>query len=508
MSSFTTPSTDQQPEKQQQEQHEPEPAGKSVNDGESEQKSSEEHGKSLKDAVYSNLVDPFKQIGLSSTASNQDRVRVVQASEASHLSSDLTFTDEALKIPNAIRKAIVLNLGFEKLSKIQALALPLVLEGKNLIAQAQSGAGKTVAFTIGMLNRIDLSLDALQAVCLTNNRELANQIVNDAIIPLSQHMPGFRVETVVKSEEKVDGKRSNAHLIVGTPGTVLTYLRLRYLDPRNVKIFVLDEADAMVAKNDLGKQTLDVKKQMPQNCQVLFFSATYTPEVLAYSKRIVTDAYTIKLANKEELVLEEIMQLWVNTSRKDGGKLKVLQDLYSYMSIQQSIVFVEQRSDADRISAQMINDGYTVSTYHSGKDEERDIIMRNFREGKSKVLICTNALARGVDVPAVAVVVNYDLPTERKGPNAPRIPDYTTYIHRIGRTGRFGRQGTAINFVDNEDDRRILNEINNFYSPGKTMITEWDVNDIAGLAACHNERAEGGGADVVDDDEPHVKGVW
>jgi ATP-dependent RNA helicase DDX19/DBP5 len=404
-----------------------------------------------------------------------------------------------------VRRAIVQKLKFVTLSHIQAESIPRILRGENLIAQAQGGSGKTVAFVIGMLAKINVAEPTLQAICLTNSRELANQIYHGAVLPLSQFMTGIRPEVMLKGDDDRRGRRSNAHLIVGTPGTVQSAIRQRpqaYIDASTVKIFVLDEADFMVSEPTIRLQTQEIRKHVPQTAQTLFFSATYTPEVLASSRKWVPNARIIRLKSNEELILEEIMQLWVNTS--EVGKLKVLQDLYSTLSIQQSIIFVESKVDADKLTRAMKADKFTVSTLHSGivgtngftTEQMRDEVMRQFRSGESKVLIATNALARGVDVPSVAVVVNYDLPVKRE--NNIDVPDPETYLHRICRTGRFGRSGTAINFIDNETDYNIMRAIETVFSPGKTMINQWDVHDIEGLAESHNARSEGVDVAAID----------
>jgi ATP-dependent RNA helicase DDX19/DBP5 len=390
-------------------------------------------------------------------------------------------------------------MGFERPSEIQRTALPIVLDGHNLIAQAQSGAGKTVAFSVGMLKKIDLSQNYCQAICISPTKELADQIMKKAVLPLSSYMEGIRIESARQGDEAV-GRSCQSHVIVGTPGKVLSWLNKGYINGQKVKILVVDEADVMISKESrkkgLGVDTLSIRGKLSPQAQILFFSATYTDEVIDFSKRIIDRAYVIKLGAKEELVLDDIKQLWVDIKnrREGGGKIAVLQDIYKFLTIQQSIIFVNEREVADDVSRRMKAAGFSVSTLHRSITESRDEIMEAFRRGDSKVLVATNALARGVDVPAVAVVVNFDLPVH----NANRAADTETYIHRIGRTGRFGKKGTAINFVSNDLDLRLLREIEKEYNPDGTtpMIAEWDVNDIEGLAAL--QKTDEGG-DVVDD---------
>jgi ATP-dependent RNA helicase DDX19/DBP5 len=391
-------------------------------------------------------------------------------------------------------------MGFERPSKIQAATLPLIMDQKNIIAQAQSGSGKTVSFSCGMLSRVDPSLPATQALCLAPTRELADQIVRDALQPLSSTLPGVTIMKALAGVSVPPGSRCSAHVVVGTPGKVLEFMRHNYLNLSQVRIFVLDEADEMVANSassrTLGAQTVEIKAAVPASAQILFYSATFTPEILAFSKKIVPKAYQITLKSTESLVLKEIKQVVMKTKDVVGGKLKVLQDIYTSFTIMQSIVFCDRITEVDAVAKLMNDTGFSVSVLHSDLGpEQRDKVMEDFRSGNSKVLVTTNALARGVDIPKVAVVVNYDLPVVRKGNK--KEPDFATYVHRIGRTGRFGRQGTAINFVHSPEDEAVMAQIEAHYcggaESGRKMLVEWDANDVAGLAADHNERSEGHG---------------
>lgn len=179
--------------------------------------------------------------------------------------------------------------------------------------------------------------------------------------------------------------------------------------------------------------------------------------------------------------MEKIFKVTIDTRLFATRKLGVLQELYRKLSLQQSIVFVERKEDADRISRMMIDSGLDVSTLHSTlKGVERDEVMERFRRQESRVLITTNVLARGVDVPSIGVVINYDLPVLHSVKKE-LAPDMVTYVHRIGRTGRGERTGTAISLVDSEEDKYLLNCIDSFFSPDKSMMVEWDPNDITGL---------------------------
>lgn len=188
-------------------------------------------------------------------------------------------------------------MGFERPSDIQRTSLPIILDGNNLIAQAQSGAGKTVAFTVGMLNRIDVTRNCVQAICISPTKELALQIMEKAVIPLSSYMQGIRIESARQGDEP-RGAVCESHVIVGTPGKVLNWLNRGYIRGDTVKIFVVDEADVMINKESrkrgLGVDTIAIRSRLTKQCQVLFFSATYTDEVIEFSRQFIHRAYLIK----------------------------------------------------------------------------------------------------------------------------------------------------------------------------------------------------------------------
>lgn len=420
---------------------------------------------------------------------SQKELHNIQSKE-SHLSAGIYFSDPKLKIPTPILESLTIEMRFEKPSKIQASTLPLILTGKDVIAQAQSGAGKTIAFVIGMLSKVDTSLPQLQALCLTPTRELAIQILSLAVVPLSSRMPSVTYEDALPGREVASGEVCQSHIVVGTPGTVKRWSSRGYLRLSCVRIFVLDEADSMVDQRALGADTLEIKRKLSEDqCQILFFSATYSEKILAFAKSLVKRAYVVRPKSTEELVLDVIFQVRMDVNKCVGGKAKVLQDIYDFLTIQQSVVFVEQKADAIRLSRLMQEGGFDVSTLHGDlSPEERDLVMKQFRDGQTKLLITTNVLARGVDVPAVAVVVNFDLPVRKAGHQKVQA-DEDTYLHRIGRCGRFGRRGTAINFLEKPEDFQILADIERFY---KTTTTEWDPSDISGLSDAIRERPEGG----------------
>eukprot|EP00578_Thalassiosira_sp_NH16_P026592 CAMPEP_0181087866 /NCGR_PEP_ID=MMETSP1071-20121207/6492_1 /TAXON_ID=35127 /ORGANISM="Thalassiosira sp., Strain NH16" /LENGTH=596 /DNA_ID=CAMNT_0023169765 /DNA_START=44 /DNA_END=1834 /DNA_ORIENTATION=- len=397
-----------------------------------------------------------------------DRLKVIQSDQTSHLSSAKTFQE--LKLPDHLLKAIF-EMGFERPSAIQEEALPRILANppRNVIGQAQSGSGKTAAFVVGALYRINIDAPATcQALIVTPTRELAVQIFQNAVTPMAAHMKGLKVRLALAGETIERGAKLDSHIVIGTPGKVVDWLKRRIIDTKKIKVFVLDEADNMVAESGHRANSLLIKKQMPKGCQSLLFSATFPAEVITFAEKMVYNPDKILIESGPEfLVLDVIKQIWIDCQQYDGGKLQFLEDIYSLLTIGQSIIFVGTKRDADTVHRTLTDSGYTCSLLHGGVDnDERDRTMEAFRKMESNVLITTNVLARGVDVDNVCLVVNYDVPVDKDG-----HPDFETYLHRIGRTGRFGRKGTAINLISDQRSIEVLAAIEaHFSSGGKEMI--------------------------------------
>jgi ATP-dependent RNA helicase DDX19/DBP5 len=360
-------------------------------------------------------------------AENAERLRLIQQQSTTnnnggvvgnnnphhqhHLTSAQTFQE--LNLPSFLLDAIY-TMGFDRPSAIQAQSLPIILQGRNLMGQAQSGSGKTAAFTIGMLHCINVNLKSVQAICVVPTRELAIQIVESTIIPMSQFMDQsqFTTQLAISQQQMDKGtKKITAQIVVGTPGKVVDWLKRKYIDVTTVKVLVLDEADAMVETHRAN--SILIRKHMPTNIQCLLFSATFPASTLDFASKILLknnmDCDRI-LIDSEDLVLNVIKQVWIDTRLCPYTKLEFLADIYSILTIAQSIVFVNTKSDADRVYTTLSHSGYTCSVIHSGIDD-RDSVMEQFRHGKSNVLISTNVLARGVDVDAVCLVINYDVRT-------------------------------------------------------------------------------------------------
>mmetsp|Transcript_15208 Transcript_15208/g.23591 ORF Transcript_15208/g.23591 Transcript_15208/m.23591 type:complete len:416 (-) Transcript_15208:63-1310(-) len=368
-------------------------------------------------------------------------------------------TFDGMEIPEELLRGIYAY-GFEKPSAIQQRAIKPTMLGRDLIAQAQSGTGKTATFAIGTLAKLDPKLRECQSLILAPTRELAQQI-QKVVIALGDYME-LQVHACVGGTAVRDDIRTlqgGVHVVVGTPGRVYDMINRRALRLDSIRQFFLDEADEMLSRG-FKDQIYDIFKFLPESVQVCLFSATMPLDVLEVTQRFMRDPVRI-LVKKDELTLEGIKQFYIAVEREEW-KLDTLCDLYETLTITQAIIYCNTRRKVDWLQEQMQERDFTVSCMHGDMDQrERDIIMREFRSGSSRVLITTDLLARGIDVQQVSLVINFDLPTNREN-----------YIHRIGRSGRFGRKGVAINFLT-EGDVRYLRDIEQFY---QTEITEMPMN--------------------------------
>jgi len=350
--------------------------------------------------------------------------------------------------------------GFEKPSAIQQRAIVQIIKGRDVIAQAQSGTGKTATFSIGVLQSLDISSRETQALVLSPTRELAQQI-QKVILALGdyQNVTCHACVGGKSVSEDIRQLDNGVHVVSGTPGRVFDMISRHSLRTRNIKMLVLDEADEML---NLGfkEQIYDVYRYLPPATQVVLVSATLTPDVLAITKKFMNSPVRI-LVKRDEITLEGIKQFFVAVE-KEEWKFDTLCDLYDTLTITQAVIFCNTRRKVDWLTDRMRKNNFTVSSMHGEMPQnERDEIMKAFRSGESRVLITTDIFARGIDIQQVSLVINYDLPNNRE-----------LYIHRIGRSGRFGRKGVAINFVKNEDIR-ILRDIEQFYA---TQIDEMPMN--------------------------------
>jgi len=409
-----------------------------------------------------------------SSTDNPEKPAAAPAADGDEKQSFTTEQGEAIEVSNW--KAIAttfdeMNLkddllrgiyayGFEKPSAIQQRGILPILAGHDTIAQAQSGTGKTATFSISVLQKIDPKIVYTQALMLAPTRELAQQIqkvvknLGDFLNVTSHACIGG---TLVRDDIRT--LQAGKQIVVGTPGRVYDMINRQVLSLKNTKIFVLDEADEMLSRG-FKDQIYDVFQHLESDIQVCLFSATMPTDILDISNRFMRDPVTI-LVKRDELTLEGIKQFYVAVEREDW-KFDTLCDLYETLTITQAIIYCNTRRKVDWLTDKMGQRDFTVSSMHGDMTgQERELIMKEFRSGSSRVLITTDLLARGIDVQQVSLVINYDLPPNREN-----------YIHRIGRSGRFGRKGVAINFVT-ENDVRAMRELEAFYG---TQIEEMPMN--------------------------------
>ncbi len=404
--------------------------------------------------------------------------------EATQLGHDVVPVKswDELALKPEIRKALV-EVGFVKPSLIQETALPLIItQRRNVIAQAKNGSGKTASFTLGLLSVVDPSIQKTQAIILSPTRELAKQNL-DVIEKLGQFC-GLSTQLVVPMAEGLPTGRGQAspQIISGTPGKVLELLRKKVIDGRSVNMFVLDEADVMIStENNMGVQVASIRSLLSQKVQILLFSATYSESVRNFAHQIVPHAAKIEVKTTE-LALDTIWQVYLDVGVEDQSKkFQILSDLYAIMNVGQSIIFVNSRNTAFDMAKKMQAEGHSVSLIcgtsrgaNSSSETavdptQRDKVLDEFRSGVSKVLISTDVLARGIDVPAVTLVINYELPINYGATKpASKVEEkldinFETYLHRIGRTGRFGAKGIAVNLVTPKEVAKVK-AIEQFYS--------------------------------------------
>lgn len=423
-----------------------------------EQATSKEDESLLRKLLHSKLV------------STKADLEVLQKDPNSPLYSVKSF--EALNLKPELLKGVY-EMGFNAPSKIQETALPTLLADPptNMIAQSQSGTGKTAAFTLTMLSRVDPNLPYTQCLCLAPTYELALQI-GEVTKKMAKHMSTVRIGYAVKGERVPRGEKSSDHILIGTPGTVMDWcIKYKSVDPKKLTVFVLDEADVMIATQGHQDQSIRIQRQLSKDCQMLLFSATYDEEVMKFAQAVIPNSPVVIKLRREEESLDNIRQFYVQC-RDQEDKFQALSNIYGAISIGQSMIFCATRRTAHWLAEKMTKDGHAVALLSGDLDiAQRAAIINRFREGKEKVLITTNVSARGIDVEMVTVVVNFDLPILQETKQA----DCETYLHRIGRTGRFGKAGLAINMIDSNKSQQVMKAIEKHFN---RTIHKLDADDF------------------------------
>ena len=377
--------------------------------------------------------------------------------------------------PNLLKG--VYSMGFNAPSKIQETALPTLLADppQNMIAQSQSGTGKTAAFVLAMLSRVQPDLHYPQVLCLAPTYELAMQI-GEVAMKMSQFCQDLTIKYAVRGEIVNRGSKITENIIIGTPGKILDWShKFKFFDLKKITVFVLDEADVMIATQGHQDQSIRIHKNLSSHCQMLLFSATYDQAVMDFAENIVSNPVTIKLRREEES-LKNIKQVYVDCPTEEA-KYRSIANIYGVITIGQAMIFCHTRQTVTWLAEKMKADGHMVAQL-SGEltVEERLIVLNRFREGDAKILITTNVLSRGIDIEQVTIVVNFDLPVDVN-----KRADCETYLHRIGRTGRFGKNGLAINLVDSPKSMTVLKDIQQHFGKNIDKVDTEDVEEIEKL---------------------------
>ena len=347
--------------------------------------------------------------------------------------------------------------GFERPSEIQKRGIVPITQGKDVLAQAQSGTGKTGTFTIGSIQMIDTTIMKPQVLVLAPTRELAQQI--ESVAAAIGGFMGVKIYCTTGGTPIRDDIRAlerGIHFIVGTPGRIWDLMYRNALSRKDIRVLIFDEADQML-EDRFKEQVMSILQLgFPKSTQVALFSATMPEEVIQVADTLLREPVRI-LIPPEQVTLEGIKQYYVDV-QKEEWKFDALCDIYKQLNVNQALIYCNKRARAEWLAEKMTQEGFPLSCIHGEMDvDERKKRMRGFRDGSVRVLISTDLLARGIDVQQVSLVINFELPTQREN-----------YIHRIGRSGRFGRKGVAINLIAN-DELSLKDDIEKYYS---TKINE------------------------------------
>ena len=376
----------------------------------------------------------------------------------------MTFDD--LNLNDKLLRGIYSH-GFESPSPIQAKAIPHMNAKKDLIAQAQSGTGKTGAFSIGILNNINPELKEIQALVINPTHELANQSCN-VMQDLSTYMDVSVLPVVGGTNVRKcqDDLKKRPQIVVGTPGRILDMIQKQYLITDKIKILIFDEADEILSYG--FKETIhNIIQYIPKDTQICIYSATIPDEVLDLTDKFMNKPERI-LVDKDKLTLDGIIQFYINVKVNDW-KFEVLKDIYDTINVSQCIIYINSKNKLMEVNDRLKANGFPVECIHGELSGDlRKHIMEDFKSGKLRILLSTDLLSRGIDIQQLSLVINYDLPREKE-----------TYIHRIGRSGRYGRKGVSINFITDRD-LEYQNEIQSYYN---TKIEEMpqNINDFLNI---------------------------
>lgn len=378
-----------------------------------------------------------------------------------------TMRFEELTISSKLMKGIV-EMGFEEATPIQAQAIPAIMEGRDIVGQAQTGTGKTAAFAIPVLEKIQLDSKKLQAVILCPTRELAIQVAEE-IRKISRYTHGIKILPVYGGQDIVKQIRSlkeGVQIVIGTPGRVMDHMRRKTVKFDNVHTVVLDEADEMLNMG-FREDIETILHDTPEDRQTILFSATMPQPIMEIAKIYQKDAQIIRVV-KKDLTVANIEQFYLEV--RPNNKDEVLSRLLDMYNPKLSIIFCNTKRKVDELTTALQGRGYFAEGLHGDlKQQQRDRVMDSFRKGKTEILIATDVAARGIDVENVDIVFNYDIPQDEE-----------YYVHRIGRTGRAGKAGLAFSFARGKELYK-LKDIQRYCKTKIKVIQPPSLNDIKNI---------------------------
>ncbi len=379
----------------------------------------------------------------------------------------------------------ITEMGFEQPSPIQAKAIPVILEGKDIVGQAQTGTGKTAAFGIPLLQMIDTKDKNLQALVLAPTRELAIQIAEE-MRKLSKFSHGIKILPIYGGQDitkQIRSLKGGIQVVIGTPGRVMDHMRRHTLKMEHVKMVVLDEADEMLNMG-FREDIETILTAIPEERQTILFSATMPRPIMDIARKFQKNSEIIKVV-KKELTVPKIEQYYYEVKRRN--KNEVLSRLLDIYAPKLSLVFCNTKKGVDELVEDLKGRGYFAEGLHGDmKQQQRDRVMKRFRSGQADILVATDVAARGIDVDDVEAVFNYDLPQ-----------DDEFYVHRIGRTGRAGRQGKAFNFVFGKEIYK-LRDIQRYC---KTKIVAKPIPSVHDVQSTKIEKVLNQVADVIENED-------
>jgi superfamily II DNA/RNA helicase len=358
---------------------------------------------------------------------------------------------DSLNLNEDLLKGIYLY-GFNQPSKIQIKGIGSINTGKDCILQSQSGTGKTATYLLGVMNRLDSSETSCQGIIITPTRELASQVY-DVASNLSKYT-NYKIAKCTGGTDIQQNRTDlkNASVVVGTIGRIFHMINEKKINSHKLKFIVLDEADDLLS-DGISENLQYIFEKAPSGIQVILISATMSINVFNASKQFTHDPIKVLLKNNE-VIIDLISQFYLDVETEEL-KFDTLLDLYNLVSTSQAIIFCNTIRKVEWLETNLNTNNFPITTIHSNMTQpERDEVVKDFRDGKTRLLLTTDLLSRGIDIPQVNMVINYDLP-----------PNKETYVHRIGRCGRFDKKGVAITMVKMSDpsDIKTFNKMKHFY---------------------------------------------